>query len=94
MDPTGRRRRKETAAASSAIPEAAVSRGPASSGARAEDLPDALLVLLDHPDVVGAEADIDDCSAGPARLSMIALAFSVALALVVRAHSDKANAEK
>ena len=52
------------------------------------------VVLLDHPNVVGTETDVDHRSAGSAGLSLIALAFSLSFALVVRAHSGEANAEK
>ena len=39
------------------------------------------VVLLDHLNVVRAEADVDDRSAGPAGLPLIALAFPFPLPL-------------
>jgi hypothetical protein len=50
------------------------------------------VVLVDHPNVVSAKADVDDCSAGLTRLSVIALALS--LSLVVRAHRGEGDTEK
>jgi hypothetical protein len=54
------------------------------------------VVLLDHVNVVRAEADIDDRSAGPFDIALIALAFSLALALavIVSAHRGKTNTKE
>ena len=52
------------------------------------------VVLLDHLNVVRAEADVDDGSAGPSGFPLIALAFSLSVALVVRAHRGETNTQK